>query len=128
MLLALALLGTLSGFDAIATGGTMTMSEARGWASIVTAAGLALVALGLPRVFRGELVVADDGIARRYRSRPWRWVPAELGQVVLIQEGRRGQALAVLSWWGEVRWTLVGWRLNQVRAALLAKGYEVSGP
>ena len=64
ILLGIALCGALLGIDAIA-GQSMSMSVARGWDSIATAAGLALAALGLPRVFRGELVVADDGIARR---------------------------------------------------------------
>ena len=54
--------------DAIAAGGNMTTSEAEGWQSIAAAAGMALVAVGLPRVFKGELVVADDGIARRFRA------------------------------------------------------------
>ncbi len=102
-LLAMALLGTLSGLNAIAAGGNMTTSEAEGWQSIAVAAGMALVAVGLPRVFKGELVVADDGIARRFRSRPWRWVPAEAGQRVLIQGGKSWHIYVLSPWGKEVR-------------------------
>lgn len=126
-LLTMALLAAWSGFDAIAAE-NMTMSEGDGWASVAIAAGMALVALGLPRVLKGELVVAHDGIARRFRSRPWRWVPAELGQAVSIT-GAKSWTISFHYRWGKAfRWSAFGWRLKQVRAALLAKGYEVSGP
>ena len=128
ILLGIALCGALLGIDAIAGQGA-SMSEGRGWESVATAAGLALAALGLPRAFRGELVVADDGIARRYRSRPWKWAPAGEGQVVMIRGARSWTIFLPSSRGGRgTQWSVLGWRLRQVRAALLAKGYEVGGP
>lgn len=127
LLLLIAVCGAWAGVDGVA-GTSSYMSTARSWASIATAAGFAAVALLLPRFFRGEIVVAADGVARRYRSRPWQWVPVEQVRTVMLTGTRVWRITFLRPLARPLGGSVLGWRLRDVRDALRAKSYDVSGP